>query len=294
MKIDNFALTMHQACPSKYNLRINQGWTARRKSGALGFGAALHLGLAEWYRSRNLDKALVEISAGWEDPADQDDYRTLDRCLDTMAQYAARYSHENFTPVVGPAGPMLEVSFSLDTGHDVSVFKDGRHVIEPLEYGGIFDGLVEMGSNVYVLEHKTTSQLGPYYFTQYKPNNQVTGYVWAAGQLTGKRVAGAIINAIGVLKTQTKFERQITTRSAEDIATWLTDVRTEAQSIQEHATGGHWPMRTPSCVMYGKCEFHDVHVLGSPEEQDAMLQAHYVRRTWDFEQAATTRKGTEE
>ena len=30
MKIDNFALTMHQACPSKYQLRMIEGWRSKQ------------------------------------------------------------------------------------------------------------------------------------------------------------------------------------------------------------------------------------------------------------------------
>jgi PD-(D/E)XK nuclease superfamily len=157
--------------------------------------------------------------------------------------------------------------------------------LELIEYGGIFDGLVEFSGNVYVLEHKTTSQLGSYYFNQFKPNNQITGYVWAARQLSGKRVGGAILNAIGVYKSSaTKLERSITSRADTEIAEWLTNLRHSCQMIKDCERREYWPLHTPSCTMYGQCEYHIVHTLGTETERQKMLEMEYVRNEWNFEE----------
>lgn len=298
MKIDNFALTMHQACPAKFDLSINQGWQPRRKSGALGFGAAFHEGMAQWYKTGDPNLARQAIEDSWQE-GPIDDYRTKQRCIQTFDEYIKVYPSESFVPVPGPDGPFIEVPFAIDTGTCLSHCQvcgfDGNeygiHVcvrckspLEPIEYGGIFDGLVEFNGSVYILEHKTTSMLGPTYFYQFKPNNQVTGYVWGASQLSGMRVGGAIINAICVTKTgKAKFERHLTTRQPEDIARWLRDVWTSCNEIDHHKRTGHWPMRTPSCMQYGMCAFHGVHVLPSEREQLMRLEQDYVKQVWDFE-----------
>ena len=135
-----------------------------------------------------------------------------------------------------------------------------------------------------MLEHKSTSQLGSYYFDQFKPNNQVTGYVWAAGLLSGKRVGGAIINALGIYKSSpTKLERQITTRSDASIMEWLTNLKNSCEMIKERERTGYWPMYTGSCTMYGKCEYHDVHLLATENERSRMLEQNYVQVEWDHE-----------
>lgn len=332
MKIDNFALTTHQACPAKYDLRMNQGWTSRRKSGALGFGAAFHEGLSVWYKlwdrptEERLMAGVKAITENWDTSVPVDDYRTMEKCVDTFLEYVKAYPSENFRPVMGAEGPLIEINFTIDTGMTLPCFECGQEagnslmgtkaeldiagfteedyascsfvghlvfhtecpncgaMLEPIEYGGIFDGLVEFNGTVYVLEHKTTSQMGAYYFNQFKPNNQVSGYVWAAGLLSGKKVGGAVINAICTRKTgKPEFKRQITTRSQSDIDKWLFDIYTECVNIKQHEKMGHWPFRTISCQQYGACEFYDVHSLSGEQEQQQTLELKYIKSNWDYE-----------
>lgn len=302
MKIDNFAISNFMACPAKYKLRMVDGWESRRKSGALGFGAALHLGLAEWYRSGNAGSAVRSIADGWPTNSPVDDYRTREKCVATMMEYIKEYPAENFKIIGHDAGaPIIEVAFTLDTGmflhcqvckeHDPDVsarFKSHCFLCnepkERIEYGGILDGAIEMSGLVYTFEHKSTSQLGPYYFDQFRPNNQVTGYTWALGLLTGKRVGGCLVNAIGVYKTQkTKFERHITQRSADDIEAWLLNLYHVCEQIKHCERTGYWPMYTTSCMQYGKCEYHAVHVLGNAKDQQRRLENDFQTSKWDYE-----------
>jgi hypothetical protein len=160
--------------------------------------------------------------------------------------------------------------------------------LEHIEYGGIFDTLVEMGGQrpmLYVLEHKTTSQLGPLYFHQYYINNQVTGYVWGAQNLSGQRVGGAIINALCVTSSgKISFARQHTHRNAEDIERWKDDVAATCNMIREAEVAQHFPKFTGSCMgKYGMCAYHGVHILTTPDEQRRRLETDYVQSEWDFE-----------
>jgi hypothetical protein len=118
---------------------------------------------------------------------------------------------------------------------------------------------------------------------QFKPNNQVSGYVWAAAKLSGRKVGGAIINAISVQKSGQQFRRRITTRTPGEIAEWLTYVRATAEEIQTHRRKGIWPMRTASCMMYNACEFHDVCSLANPDDRLKFLEQQYTRKEWDYE-----------
>ena len=302
MKIDNFALSMHQSCPAKYQLRMIEHWSSRRRTGALGFGSALHIGLAEWYRSGDPVKCLGAINEAWPDNMPIDDWRTKEKCIVTMAEYIKQYPTETFKVVGAPENPVIEVPFTIDMGFYLPCIECGNMVEdedsgpfrakcencggdkEPLEYGGIYDMLVDFGGQLFVVDHKSTSVLGPQYFNQFNPNNQMTGYIWAATQLSGTKVTGAIINAIGVMKTgKTKFEREITSRSPEAIETWKRNVYVEACNIKEHERIGFFPQRTQSCTMYGKCEYHDVHVLQHAVEQAKRLEQDYVKESWDYE-----------
>lgn len=295
MKVDNFALTMHQACPAKYDLRIRQGWRSRSRSGALGQGSAIHVGLAAWYRTHDIEAAVESIRTAWDDSAPVDDFRTLEKAIEVMTAYISAYPTESWKVVQG-AAPLIEVAFTLDTGMYCDcecgcsvIDADGECTncgaqCEPIEYGGIFDLLAEFGNKVYVMDHKTTSQMGAYYFNQFKPNNQMTGYIWAAQQLSGRVVDGCIINAICITKSgKISFARNITTRTDIEIARWMQDVRSSCNEIRYHERTGHWPMRTTSCQMYGHCEFYDVHVLSTDKEQRQRLDQDYIYEPWDHE-----------
>lgn len=310
MKIDNFALTMHQTCPSKYDLRIRQGWTSRGRSAALGFGGALHSGLAAWYKTQDLGAALLAIGEGWNDEVPVDDWRTKEKCITTMIEYTKKYPNEAFTVVGAPENPMIEVPFTIELGRSIPFCgdwedRDGTkregcgymvagfdnthcpkcgQLLEHIEYGGIFDGLVEFSNNVYVLEHKSTSVLGSMYFHQFKPNNQVSGYIWGGQELSGKKVNGAIVNAIGIYKTgATKFEREPTARSEVAIAEWKKNVQTTCAEIRFHERHGFWPLRTMACTLYGLCEYHSVHVLEHETERVKRLENDYIIDKWDYE-----------
>lgn len=312
MKLDNFALTGWQKCPAWYDLRINHGWTSRGKSAALGFGGAIHEGIATWYKTKDINQAIMAVKNSWPEDHPVDDYRTLAKCITVMMEYVKKYPAEAFQIVGAPDEPMVEVPFTLDTGMflpvcpacgcDNTVFSsyDRREpgcwhcqspTLEPIEYGGIFDALVEFNEHVYILEHKTTSQMGAGYFNQFKPNNQVTGYVWGASQLSGRRCNGAIINAVGIYKASaTKFERQITSRSPDEIAEWLEYLWHEACLIDYHRRTGVWPFRTSSCTLYGTCEYHRVHTLGNARERERMLEQDYLKDAWDYEKRTGTKE----
>lgn len=312
MKIDNFALTMHQTCPAKYDLRIRQGWTSRGKSAALGFGGALHAGLATWYKTHDLGQALLSIGDVWKDDQPVDDWRTKEKCITTMIEYSKMYPGEGFS-VVGLAdgNPMIEVPFTIEmdglripfcgdwTDRDGTAHEGCGYMVagflethcpkcggelEYIEYGGIFDGLIEFSSQVYILEHKSTSVLGSTYFNQFKPNNQVCGYIWGAGKLSGKKVNGAMVNAIGIYKTgATKFEREVTSRSDVAVNEWKKNVQSTCAEIRFHERHGFWPLRTMACTLYGRCEFHDVHVLEHDAERIKRLENDYIIDKWDYE-----------
>lgn len=301
MKIDNYALTMFQSCPAKFDLRILQHWTTRRKSAPLGFGGAFHSGLAEWYRTASRQSMLLAVKNAWPDSMPVDDYRTLQKCVDALLSYVKEYPGETFQLVQGPDGPLVEVAFTLPTDMYLSCFECGPiagvwdpelvpicqncgMALEPIEYGGIFDLLVEFNQQVFVVDHKTTSQLGAGFFNQFRPNNQMTGYVWGSSKLSGQRVGGALINAICVLKSSpTKFARQVTTRTDHEIAEWMVSVHRTCENIQQCRRTGIWHMQTVNCTMYGKCEFHAVHELPHPAQRLAILDQEYIKDTWDYE-----------
>lgn len=284
MVVDNFQLSMFQTCPAKYWLRIMNGWKPRRQGAALGFGQILHLGLEVWYRTGDLDLAIETMKVEWPSEQFSDDFRDLAKCISVLREYVEEYPREPWTVVgYGTDQPMIETSFTLPLldaqGNQLTTY-DGYRIM----YGGIIDLAFDFNGQLYIMDHKTTTRLGDYYFDQYKPNNQMTGYIWGMSQLTNRRVGGAYINAIGLYKkSATKFKRGLTQRSDEDIATWVHDIHHTCNLIRVAANTGEFPKFTSACTLYGKCEFHGVHVLSGKSQQDRFLEQEYVQETWDHE-----------
>lgn len=300
MKIDNFALAQFQACPAKYDLRIRQGYVPTRRSPALRFGGALHEGLAAWYKGFGLEASLEAIAVAWDNSWDLDDYRTLEKCLQTMIEYTKQYPYEHFQALGMPDAPIIEKPFTFDTGTFCGClicgqFNQDSHEdtcgnckspLEPIEYGGILDALIDhSGGVLYVMDHKTTSVMGASYFDQFKPDNQMTGYIWGGMQLSGGRVAGALVNGIGIYaKGKTKFERKITTRNEQDITEWLAHLRYHCTAIMKFEQQGIWPFQTINCVTkYGRCDYFDVHLLSRADDRSTMLSQSYRVDRWDYE-----------
>ena len=304
MKLDNFALSLFQACPAMYNLRIEQGWTPIRKRAALGFGAAIHVGLAAWHRTSDAKIAVKTMLKVWPAGMPEEDFRTKEKAIGVLLEYFEKYPQEGFQVIGAPDSPLVEKAFTLDTGlflncescdkgglvgdvllaNGFGVCLNCGYPREPLEYGGIIDGGIMFYDRAYTFEHKTTTRMGDSYFLQFKPNNQVTGYIWGLGKLTNTQVGGAMINAIGIYKAQpTKFERHLTTRTQTEIDEWLLNVLATANDIARCKRNNRWPMRTAACTMFGLCDFHNVHVLAHEREREKRLEADYRQSTWDHE-----------
>lgn len=302
MIVDNFALMLFQTCPAKYFLRIKQGWVPIRRRAALGFGGAIHAGLAEWYRTGDHVASVGRLVEVWPEGMPVDDYRTREKAAQTLLEYFKEYPQESFKIIGFPEDPLVEKAFTIDTGMFLECqscqigyasdddYRTGKcsNCNEPLEavlYGGVIDAGIDFGGKAYVFEHKTTSQMGTGYFLQFKPNNQVTGYIWGLTGLTSMKVGGALVNGIGIYKASpTKFERHITNRAQVEIDEWLVHVLVTCNEIKRCERTGVWPWRTMACTLYGLCDYHNVHVLAHEAERDKRLEQDYVRSHWNHEE----------
>lgn len=308
MIVDNFSLSLFQACPALYDLRIRRGFVPVRRRAALNFGGAIHLGLAEWYRTGDAKKAVGIIVEKWPAGQPEEEWRTLQKATSVMAEYIQEYPVENFKIIGAPEAPLIERAFTLDTGLYLQCEVCGKYALdtdkydgccsqckaalEPLQYGGIIDGGILFADHVYTLEHKTTTQLGgkkegsdsTYYFNQFKPNNQVTGYIWGLSKLSNLPVGGAMINAIGLYKSDsTRFKRHLTSRTPSEIEEWRMNVLATANDIRRAEKQNIWPWRTQSCTLYGLCDFHNVHVLSDNVAREKRLEQDYRVSKWDHE-----------
>jgi len=276
--IDNFALELYQSCPALYLLRIKRRLVPIRRKAALGFGGAMHAGMAEWYRTHDKVMAVKRIVEVWPQGMPADDFRTREKCVQTILDYCIEYPDESFKIIGWPDAPLIEKAFTIDTGMKC---EDG----EPILYGGIIDLGIDFNTLAYPVEHKSTTRLGDQWALQFKPNNQVTGYIWALKQLSTMKCNGAMVNGVGIYKASpTKFKRHLTSRSDTEIQFWLNNVRKVCNDIRRAEATGEWEWRTRNCTMFGQCDYHNVHVLGTEVEQEKRISTDYVISEWNHEE----------
>lgn len=334
MKVDNTMLSTFDDCMLKYKESMEDHWSSRFQGGALGHGIAIHAGLAAWYqgpldglsKTQAMEAGVAEIARAWNPDHPRDDFRTLERAQKLFLKYVEVYPQESFKilsvevpytlPLTPPAWLTCPNSWLVRDevtgiyGYDpeygigcdeTRIINEGEcancgRALEPIEYGGIYDLLVQFGtSTIYVVDHKTTSQLGSTYFLQFNPNNQITGYIWGARSLSGRPVAGAIINALclttaGNMVIDPQRTRDMTSRTESDFIEFRSDVIWKCNAIATARRTGIWPKSTGMCqTKYGMCGYHSIHVLADEGERQLRRETDYVKRVWDFE----NRDGTE-
>jgi hypothetical protein len=160
------------------------------------------------------------------------------------------------------------------------------------------DRIIEWNGLFYVEDHKSTSAMGASYFRQFDPSNQMMGYAWTAQQLTGLPIAGVRINAIGVLKTQTKLAREVVSYSQQRLQEWARNYNVSVQRIErsymlynlavdpafqgdrEQLLLQAWPHRFNACHgKYGMCQYSEV-CASSPHIRGRLLET-YEENPWE-------------
>ena len=152
----------------------------------LRFGSAIHQILECWHRDRDLAQVLDLIDRSYPNrAADEDQQRDWHLATAIMRGYATRYPAEEFEVVelekkfegeiVNPATGATSRSFTL---------------------AGKIDGLVRIGDDHFLLEHKTASQLDSGYIERLWTDFQITLYSWYVEQALGLRIAGVLYNII--------------------------------------------------------------------------------------------------
>ena len=290
--IDNTALDAYMKCPRMYFYSMVLSRRKRGAASALEFGSWWHAGLEAFFKEPVRELALargVEAIrvAHTADPVSPDDHRTLKRCISAFLEYVEVVKDDGKITLGWPDAPIIEssVNFSLpDT---------------PYSYAGKIDRIVRIGGHLFVEDHKSTSQLGSFFFSNFTISNQMMGYVWLGEQLTGERVAGVRINAFGLLKKENKFAREIISFSRERIEQWRKNTirwidkldqsydhmaanQTGDSEVDMTVIEDAWPMNFNQCFAskYGPCQYVSV-CSQQPHRQLQVLESDYEHHPWN-------------
>ena len=165
--------------------------------------------------------------------------------------------------------------------HDwINVFgKQGKAI--PIYYHGFIDLLISRNGLLYVMDFKSTSQLGQSYWDDKKAIAQPKGYSWALEQLLGVKVHGYLIRAIrtvpppkyvaeGRPNTKGEFKKisdwwdeSLSQQSFElspgELDEWRDNAIAQVKQFFYHHSQGLFPQNKSVCVgKYGKCQYYEV------------------------------------
>lgn len=295
--IDNSSLEHFTTCPRQALYSLVHRLKPAGERTALNFGGIVHKILEARYRActalhaQTPDVTQVMLATAerefqrWTPP--EDDYRNFSCAVELIRRYEEQYPFEQFEVVRGTDGsPMIEVPFAIPLG-TIDLKGEGK-VIKIVWTGRIDMAYIsENGGGLYVMDHKTTSVMGPSYFSAFTISHQMYGYAWAAEQLCGRPVQAIVINALGVRKpTRTgnafEFKRDVIPVQRGLLDEWKKDCLYIVADFVEMCRRGYLPRHTVWCQgKFGTCPFFKVCTLETDEQREVMLNSgEYSANTW--------------
>lgn len=262
-EFDYSMLSTYLTCQRKFMLRHVKDLTTKGRATALEFGHSVHCALNAWYKTGSVDKMLEAFKKDWErqgGDTPEDQKRTQAKADRILKGYVVKYQQEPFTVLEN------EKSFEL-------AMPDG------LVYIGRKDRLVDWQGAIYVMEHKTTSQLGYSTFDRFKPNMQIDGYIYSANK---ERPAchGCVVDVLLVAKTKEDFARKIETRTEDEIASFPQLFSEVAYDIQESLATDRWVPNYDACTYYGACSYRTI-CMQPKNLWERISQTEYIVSHWD-------------
>lgn len=306
---DATSISLAQTCLRKYQYKLIDGWSSPSLSVHLRFGQHYATALEHFYKfvatGMTEEEALIAVvkealEATW-------DYEYEEEAADEGVPGMAR-TLSNVRIIPGSGAPWNSLHnlktretlirsivwyfdhFATDPA-PVHILSDGKPAVEysfalPVDNGIIFSGhldrLVDYAGHPYVMDQKTSgTTITPYYFAQFKPNTQMSMYSFAAKVALGVPVKGVIIDAAQIAVGFTRFERNFTMRTEEELSEWYDNSMFWIAQAQEAARKNYFPMNAAACGNYGGCEFREI-CSKSPEFRPQFLKGNFIQKDpWD-------------
>ena len=191
------ALNTFRNCPRKYKNRYLDNLRPRERAEALSFGSVIHTAIELWYRSSDVESRLRDVLTYVDDAFEN---RVVD--FNQMVQwhlatamirgYAERYATEEFEVVEVEKEFVGEIR-NPDTGRQSQTFR----------IAGKVDGIVRCHDGLYLLEHKTASNIDASYLDKLWTDTQIALYSFHLRQL-GYPIVGVIYNVLLKSRLQQK------------------------------------------------------------------------------------------
>jgi len=189
------ALNTYRNCPRKYKLRYVDHLRPRERPDTLAFGSTIHRALELWHGSADAPHRLLKVFELLDAEyaardGDPDAKAAWLQAKAMMAGYAARYPREDFNVLE------LEKEFQGEIRNPAT-----GAASKTFSMAGKVDGIVRLGDEAYLLEHKTASAVDGAYLDRLWCDTQIALYTHYLREM-GYPVVGVIYNVL--LKTRLK------------------------------------------------------------------------------------------
>ena len=184
--------SLFRNCRKACEYRYVVGLVPREKDPNLSFGSLMHECLQNWHGTGDLAAVLDFIDRACMARVADDGIRKdwhLARAL--MTGYAARYPREEFAVVA------LEKTFEGPITNPATGAASRSFVL-----AGKVDGIVRIGTDHYILEHKTAATIDADYLERLWTDFQIAIYSQYVEQALGIPITGVIYNVLGKARLQ--------------------------------------------------------------------------------------------
>lgn len=286
---DSTSITLAETCLRKYQYKMIEGWTSIGLSVHLRFGQHYATALEHYYKRTALGEDPEEALIGvveealvdtWDREGEEDagkpwdsmhNTKTRETLIRSIIWYIDHFGESDPAPVhiLSNGQPAVEHTFTIPVDND-------------LIFSGHIDRLVDYHGHPYVMDQKTTSQtISNHFFSQFKPNVQMSMYTFAGQIVYDVPIKGVIIDAAQIAVGFTRFARDLTYRTEEELTEWYDTAMYHIEAARKATRENHFPMRAASCGNYGGCEFRGI-CSKSPEFRKQFLESNFVKgERWD-------------
>lgn len=195
---------------------------------------------------------------------------------------------EKLKPIIFPGRTAAEDNvFGVEVGFNFPIgigHPDGQH---ELSYCGRFDMLAQdENGDAWVVDEKTTSQMGDKWANQWLLDSQMTGYCWGAQKLLDQHgmnhilVKGAVINGIAIRLRDYEHMRLNTYRQQWEIDRWYWQMKRDVERWKDaHMLSRHDMALDHACATYNNpCEFSPLCSSRNPER---IMDSSYTVIRWN-------------
>lgn len=308
---DSTSLGYFKTCPRLYQYIMIDGWGEKDTKVHLRFGLEFHQALQDFdvissdvisgsFNEREdvireVIRLLLERTADFApDPMTRaGKYKSRHNLVQLVIDYLDKYIDDPAeTYILQDGTPAVELSFrfELDWGPRAStegyvpngfgepVNPENGGPPQPYMLSGHLDRVVTFQDSLFVMDRKTSmTTLGPYYFNQFEPHNQMSLYTLASQVVIASPIKGVIIDAAQILLEKPNyFARGFTYRTPDQLQEWTNDLKYWLTMAEHYATMSYWPQNDTSCDKFGGCRFREI-CSKSPQVRERFLASEFVK-----------------